>query len=115
MSGIYSNLPAHIAGYAGHAQISTLSFLLDKANCPPSAELQVVSMLEKLCKQQRHTILYSKLMHEYSGNAAISALFEKQWPLEQDVENRKEYSALEQQLSEKRNHALKEEVLLDVT
>ncbi len=75
----------------------------------------MVSMLEKLCKQQRHTILYSKLMHEYSGNSAISALFEKQWPLEQDVENRKEYSALEQQLSEKRNHALKEEVLLDVT
>ena len=89
--------------------------MLDKANCPPSAELQVVSMLEKLCKQQRHTILYSKLMHEYSGNSAISALFEKQWPLEQDVENRKEYSALEQQLSEKRNHALKEEVLLDFT
>jgi hypothetical protein len=114
MSSIYSNLAGHISGYAGHAQISTLMFLLDKANCPQDAEFHVVSMLEKLCKEQRHTILYSKLMHEYSGNAAISALFEKQWPMDRDSENRKEYSILEQQLTEKRNQALKEEVMLDI-
>jgi hypothetical protein len=111
MSSIYSNLAGHISGYEGHAQISTLTFLLDKANCPPDAEYHVVKMLEKLCKEQKQTVLYGKLMHEYSGNAEISQMFEKSWTLERAEENRKEQSALELQLTEKRNQALKEEVI----
>lgn len=110
MSSIYSDLAGHISGYEGHAKISTLMFLLDKSNCPPDAEIHVVKLLEKVCKEQRHTILYSKLMHEYSGNSSISVLFEKQWPMDRDSDNRKEQTTLEQQLTEKRNQALKEEV-----
>jgi hypothetical protein len=111
MSSIYSNLAAHISGYEGHAQISSLMFLLDRSNCPPDAEYHVVKMLEKLCKEQRQTILYGKLMHEYSGSAEISQIFDKQWTIDRAEENRKEQSALEQQLTEKRNQALKEEVM----
>ena len=111
MSSVYSNLAGHISGYEGHAQISNLTFLLDKSNCPRDAEYHVVKMLEQLCKEQKQTILYSRLIHEYSGNAEISQLFDKQWTIDRAEENRKEQSALEQQLTEKRNQALKEEVI----
>ncbi len=113
MSSVYSNLAGHISGYEGHAQISTLTFLLDKSNCPPDAEYHVVKLLEKVCKEQRHSIMYSKLMHEYSGNADISAFFDKQWTIDRTEENRKEQTSLDQQLTEKRNQALKEEVIHD--
>ena len=56
-------------------------------------------------------MMYSKLMHEYSGNADISAFFDKQWTIDRTEENRKEQSSLDQQLTEKRNQALKEEVI----
>ena len=114
MSSIYSNLAAHIDGYAGHARISTLMFLRGKDGSPPDAEFKIASMLEKECKEQKFTILYSKLMHDYSGDAVISALFDKSWPMDRDSENRRDYSSLEQQLTEKRNQALREEVCLDV-
>jgi hypothetical protein len=114
MSSIYSNLAAHIDGYVGHARISTLMFLRGKDGCTPDAEFKIATMLEKECKEQKYTILYSKLMHDYSGDAVISALFEKSWPMDRDSENRRDYSSLEQQLTEKRNQALREEVCLDV-
>ena len=110
MSGIYSDLAGHLRGYEGHAQIATLTFLLDRSRCPPDAEVLVLRLLEKCCKEQKHTILYAKLMHEYSGNAALSELFDKKWSMDRDVENRKEQANLEQQLTEKRNQALREEV-----
>jgi len=66
-------------------------------------------MLEQCCKDQKHTILYAKLSHEYSGNAALSELFDKKWSMDRDTENRKEQANLETQLTEKRNQALREE------
>jgi hypothetical protein len=111
MSGVYRDIEAHISGYDGHAQILALTFLLEKSICPPSAELHLLRILEKCCREQRQTILYAKLIHEYSGNAAASELFDKKWSLDRDSENRKEQSTLEQQLSEKRNQALREEVM----
>jgi len=110
MSGIYSDLAGHLRGYEGHAQIATLSFLLEKCRCPPDAEVHVLRMLEQCCKDQKHTILYAKLSHEYSGNAALSELFDKKWSMDRDTENRKEQANLETQLTEKRNQALREEV-----
>jgi len=114
MSGIYSDLAGHLRGYEGHAQIATLSFLLEKCRCPPDAEVHVLRMLEQCCKDQKHTILYAKLSHEYSGNAALSELFDKKWSMDRDTENRKEQANLETQLTEKRNQALKEEVAPNV-